>query len=496
MKGILAFDLGTSSVKCSVFSEEGVSLASCVRDYKTFFPGEDMREQRPSDWIDGIICVTKELSEKGFMGCEIAAIGISGHSLGAVPVDKDGDCLVEATPIWSDARATAQAERFFEKIDYQSWYEKTGNGFTPQLYSIFKIMWLKEHRPEVYEKTYKFLGTKDYANLFLCGEFATDRSYASGCGLYDLANSGYIKEYADAAQIDIEKLPRIAESNEIIGYVGEEAAKLLGIAVGIPVVAGGVDNACMTLGADCYREGDSYASLGSSAWVTLTTEQPLTDFKAKIYTFEHCVKGMYLPSVGIYSSGSALQWAAERFFADLEENSRFKNIDELAEKSPAGANGLLFYPCLAGGSGFDASPDVRGCFYGLSLEHTREDIARALLEGIAMHLKLADKALDCPKGEEILLVGGGAKSKVWRRIYADVFGRSAVSTKVARDAASLGAAALAATGCGLWKDYSIISKLHGEGERLEPSAENKDIYNKLLDRFEKLAKLCGEMAAQ
>ncbi len=149
MKGLLAFDLGTSGVKCSVFDEKGALLGARYGEYETQYPSANFREQRPGDWINRIITGTKELMTQ-LSDVEICGIGVSGHSLGAVPVDENGKLLLEQVPIWSDARATAQAERFFQAVDYRSWYERTGNGFPRELYSIFKIMWPKAHQPELY----------------------------------------------------------------------------------------------------------------------------------------------------------------------------------------------------------------------------------------------------------------------------------------------------------------------------------------------------------
>lgn len=500
MNGLLAFDLGTSGVKCVLFDEKGNALGTRYGEYETYYPAPDCREQCPAHWIDRIADATVALREE-YPDVNIRGVGVSGHSLGALPIDCDGNLLAQRIPIWSDARASSQAERFFRQVDYRQWYETTGNGFPRELYSLFKIMWYQEHKPELYRKTDKFIGSKDYVNLFLTGNAVTDVSYASGSGLYDLRKGAYCEEYACAAGIDLKKLPHIYPSHEIIGYVTEEAAAKLHIPAGIPVVAGGVDNACMTLGAGCFEDGDVYASLGSSAWVTASVAEPVVDFDSRIYTFAHCVPGQYLPSIGIFASGSALSWAADKWFADHTGSGRFDAMGALAAQSPAGANGLLFNPSLAGGSSFDKSQNIRGCLFNLDLGSTRSDIARAVFEGIAMHLRLASAALERTGrlGNRLLVVGGGAKGAFNRQIYADVFGKEVAVSQVQQGAASLGAAALAAVGCGLWNSFAPLRALHRDVTVSYPDMCNHTKYDRIMPLYIRFCDACsdlGDLAVQ
>lgn len=496
MKSILAYDLGTSGVKVSLYEESGRLLATSYRTYETIHTAEGFREQRPGDWWNCFKQAVKEIVECCDME-HIAAIGGSGHSLGLVSVDTEGNLLADTTPIWSDTRAVKQANHFFETIDYRQWYEVTGNGFPRHLYALFKIMWMRENMSEIYEKTSCFLGSKDFINLKLTGQMATDCSYASGSGAYNLLQETYIDEYLKVADVSKEKMPRIAMSDAVIGYVTDKAAEELGIRPRIPVVAGGVDNACMTLGANCWQTGDGYASLGSSAWVTVCADEPAVNFDAKTYTFAHCVKGKYLPSVGIFSSGTSLEWMIKNCHLGVSQGDNvYARLSELVDNAPAGANGLMFVPNLAGGSSFDPSPDVRGLFAGMDLKHTEADVARAVYEGIVMHLRCAYDVLgmDNSLQEKLLLVGGAAKSKEWRQIYASVFGFPVVKSNVIQDAASLGAAALAAKGVGIWNDYSFLNVVHGSGEYTYPNQQDMDFYKNLLTRYKEVCKLTQQIA--
>lgn len=486
-KAFLAFDLGTSGVKCSVFDTDANPIASRYGEYATYFPEKGFGEQKPQEWIQAIAAALADM-KAALSEITICAIGVSGHSLGVIPVDETGQLLCECTPIWSDCRAEKEAAAFFEKTDYDTWYRITGNGFSPYLYTVFKMMWYKTHLPKVYEKAVAFIGSKDYINLYLTGEIATDRSYASGSGIFDLKRGEYREEYARLAQVDLNKFPKVLPSHTVMGCVTEAASKALGIPQGIPVVAGGVDNACMALGAGCFEEGDSYASLGSSAWATVCSADPMTEERNGGFTFAHCVEGMFIPSVGIYSSGSALDWVMKRFFPDLTGGDRYEKLEVLSRSSETGAHGLFFNPCLAGGASIDPSPNTNGCLFNLTLAHERADIARAAMEGIAIHLFAAAEPMVRQNRlkEPLLLVGGTAKSETMRQIYADVFGIKTCVSQVQQAAASLGAAALAAVGCGEWDSFSPLKRLFETVTEYVPNAESHTHYERMFPLWKKI----------
>ena len=488
---ILAYDLGTSSLKASVVEISGKVIASFAKTYPTYDYADGRREQRPSDWWTCLLEITSVLfTENEDLRNRIAAISVSGHSLGVVAVGKDGSLLDERTPIWSDTRAARQAEKFFMKISGKEWYRKTGNGFHACLYSVFKIMWYKDNRPQIYKDAVKFLGSKDYLNYLLCGVMATDHSYASGSGVYNLEKGCYDKALLQASGIPEEKFAKIVGSSDVLGTLSEKTAALLGLPENVRVVAGGVDNACMSLGAGCMNDGDAYVSLGSSAWIAEACEKPKTDERERVNIWAHCIRGRYLPSAGIYSAGSALDWAMKRFSG--QEN--VANLDQLVADVEKGANGVLFLPVLSGGASTDVSPTMKGMLCGLSLGTTRGEIMRAVLEGIAMEMKIAAEAIDSvsPIGDTVRFVGGAAV-KPLLAIFADVWDKKIERSSVGRQCATLGAAALAFVGVGLWKNYDLLYLLNGSDERFEPNKENVKIYGRILERFRLACKCSAEL---
>lgn len=487
-KKIIAYDLGTGGIKASLFNMNGHSLAHTFRQYETYYTGTDFHEQNPEDWWQGIIHSTKELlSRTDVNPDDVSGLSISGHSLSVVPIDETGELLRNRVPIWSDTRAKKQAEDFFKTISYEDWYMHTGNGFPPECYSIFKIMWYRDNEPDLFRHIYKVLGSKDYCNYRLTGRCLTDYSYASGSGIYDLKKHTYIDKYIAAAEIPFPILPDIAASHAIVGTLTVEASRLLGLPSTVKVICGGVDNSCMALGAKGTMPGRTYTSLGSSSWIAVIGQEPILDFQCKPFVFEHCIKGLYASATSIFSAGSSFRWIRDVICSELLTLERDGTIDDsytvmndMIAQSPIGANKLIFNPSMAGGSMFEESKDIVAGYVGLTLGHTKNDLVRAAMEGITFNLKYAMDLLSQYQSglSQMLLVGGGSKSPIWRQMFADIFNMEIIKTNIDQDAASLGAAALAAYGLGYWKNYDILDTLHTTVSVAVPDSENAAKYEK------------------
>ncbi len=487
MEYIIACDLGTGGTKASLFTAEGESEASVFTPCDTYYPQKNFREQKPDEWWDIVVRSIRSLLDE----CEVnrngvKAIAVSGHSLGAVPLSKSGELLINTVPIWFDARADVQAENVFKTIDERSWYLKTGNGFPAALYAAFKILWYRDNMPELYEKTEKFIGTKDFINYKLTGVVVTDYSYASGSGVYDLQNWKYDESLLEATGIDRGKMPEILASTEVLGSLTDEAAEALGLSRSVKVVCGGVDNACMAAGSGCIEEGNAYTSLGTSAWIAVSSDKPIVDNARRPFVFTHIVPGMFVSATAVFSAGNSYRWVRDTLCKNL---SGYDEMNKLAAESPIGANRLLFNPSLAGGSSLDDSVNIRGCFTGIDLQHGQNDIIRAALEGITMNLRIAMDVLAgyVNLSEDMLLVGGGGKSPLWRQLFADIYNKNITESRIGEDAGSLGAAAAAAVGAGLWKDFSPLQKINETVDRRTPDVEAVAKYEKLLTVFSAVA---------
>lgn len=489
---VLAYDLGTGGNKASLYDAVGRLLSTAFVPYDTAYPQAGWHEQRPDAWWDSVVQSTRQLLATGAADPQsIRGLAISGHSLGCVPLDAAGQLLRASTPIWSDKRPIAQAARFFEKVDPTRWYQLTGNGFPAPHYTVFKILWYRDCEPEMFACIDKVIGTKDYINYRLTGRIATDPSYASGCGVYDLRGWDYSNDLLSAADLPRSILPEIIPSTEILGHLTAEAAGALGLPRSIPVACGGVDNSCMALGARNIAEGRIYASLGSSMWIAVSSSQPLLDNATKPYVFTHVIPGMFTSAVAIFSGGTSLRWVRDQLCANLLVQARAENRDPyelmtaLAGQSPVGARKLLFNPSLAGGSSLEPSANIRGALLGLDLGHTQADVIRATLEGIALNLRLAlDELRKLGKvGTEMVAVGGASRSPLWRQILADALEIDIVKTTVGQEAGALGAAAVAAVACGLWSDFHCLDQIHQPEAVARPNPTNVRLYRQLLPIF-------------
>jgi xylulokinase len=491
-KKIISFDLGTGGNKAYLYDLEGNCLANAFVSYPTQYPQVGWHEQRPLDWWRAVVESTQTLLKSSHVNKdEIACIGISGHSLGAVPVDIHGNLLRTETPIWSDIRAEREVEQFFQQVDRDEWYLTTGNGFPAACYTVFKVMWYKNHEPGMWARVHKILGTKDFINFRLTGRQLTDYSYASGTGIYDLKAWKYSQEFISASGIPREVWPEIVPSTHVLGKLLPDIASEMGLSSDVLVVCGGVDNSCMALGAKNIRDGRVYTSLGSSAWIAVSSEKPVLDRQYKPYVFTHVMPNMFTSAVSIFSAGTSFTWVKDNLCSDLAREAEatrqdvYTLMNREAEKAPIGSNKLLFNPSLAGGTSQDASVNIRGAYLGLDLKHGRPELIRSAMEGIAMNLRLR---LDLLRQythleDEILFVGGGAKSRFYLSIFADVFNSRILKTNIDQDAAALGAAAVAAVGCGFWPNFDRIDEIHKTVELVEPNMENNQKYEKLLPVF-------------
>ncbi len=488
MSYLISYDLGTGGVKASLYDRHMQTVARSFTEYATYYPQPNYHQQRPADWWQGIAQSTHSLlSTAGVDATQVACISLSGHSLVSVPISRSEGALLEQVPIWSDKRAEAEAALFFQKVDEQQWYLRTGNGFPAACYPLFKLMWMQKHQPDIFAQTDVLLGSKDYINYRLTGAIYTDPSYASGLGAYDLKQGVLVEEWLDVAGIASHVFPPIVPSHELIGHVTAEAAAYTGLAAGTPVACGGVDNACMALGAIGSEEGRSYVSLGSSSWIPVNSSEPVLDVATRPYVFAHIAEGMYTSAYSIFAGGSSLRWVRDQLCSELaEQPDAYDRMNAMAAAAPPGSNGVLFDPSLAGGTSQDASVHIQGSYIGLHLATTRNDLIRAAMEGIAMNLKLSLDLLRqrTPIMGELLFCGGGSRSTLWRQMFADVFDMNIVKTNIDQDAASLGAAAIAARAVGWWNDYRGIADVHIVEHTSQPEPSSREIYQQILPVFQ------------
>lgn len=496
MTWVIGADLGTSGCKVAVFDERGHVVAATVRNYDTHYPQPGHHEQSIEDWWTSVCAAVKDLvGMVDDSAAQIRAIALSGQSLALIPLDASGAALQAAVPIWSDTRAHSECQEYFSDSNEEEWYLRTGNGFPAPLYTLFKLMWMRSHRPEVFEKTVKVLGSKDWINYRLTGHIATDPSYASGLGAFDLQGGRYSDELLGHAGFGEELFPEIIPSSARVGHLTSDVAQALGLSPSVEVFAGGVDNSCMALGALNTAPGRVYAALGSSSWLTLCDTMPILDTALRPFVFAHVIPGLFNSAVSTFASGTSARWATDTFFPQLEGD--IDALVEMAIRSELGAGGAIFVPTINGGTVFEGGPDVRGSLVGLSGGLSPEHIARAVIEAIPMALRRPlDRLRELTTvSDSMIVTGGGAQNSGWLQVYADVLDSRLVKTNIDQQAATLGAAALALVGSEVWDSLDQVEDSHTIEESLEPDpARSKRYEQEVLPRFAAAAHHAHELS--
>jgi xylulokinase len=482
---VLAHDLGTTGDKATLYNREGSLAGSAFSPYDTRYDAPGWAEQNPEDWWQAVRQSTGKLLETTGAGKgEIACVVFSGQMMGCLPVDRRGRPLRQAI-IWADQRAVEQEQQLRARISFEDLYRITGHRLSCS-YSLCKMLWLRDHQPEIYRQAWKFLHAKDFIIARLTGAYVTDPSDASGMNLYDLENGCWSEPILQAAGVDPDQLPEIRRSIDVAGEVRPEAASETGLAAGTPVVVGGGDGACAAAGAGVIHEGSAYNYIGSSSWIALARRKPVYDPGYRTFTFGHIVPGMVMPTGTMQAAGASYQWlrdqlcGAEVQAAEAGGENPYELMNALAAGSPAGANGLLFLPYLLGERSPRWNPQARGAFVGLTIRHTRADLIRSVLEGVTFNLRVileAFRAQGAPI-EAMRLIGGGARGRFWNRLMADIYGIPVLRLKLLEEATSLGAALAGGVGVGLYPDFSMIESMNPVAETLQPDPEAQAVYEK------------------
>jgi xylulokinase len=482
---ILAHDLGTTGNKATLFDSHGTSVASTFRAYDTAYPQANWAEQNADDWGRAVWESTRQvLTDGGISPREIAAVSFSGMMNGMLPVDADGQPLRTAI-IWADQRATEEAEYLAQRCGIEEVYRRTGHR-PGASYTAAKALWYKRHQPALYARTHQLLQAKDYAAFIMCGRVATDFSDASGTNLFDLEGRIWAHDIMKQIGLDRAKFPQAYPSATVIGEVTREAAAATGLVAGTPVVIGGGDGACATVGAGSVAPGDAYNYIGSSSWIAVTMEQPLLDPLMRTFTFAHLDPNLYFPTGTMQCAGGSLDWL-ERLFRCKSEGHLYDELNAAASGVEPGAAGLLFLPYLLGERSPHWNPLARGVFAGLSMSHGRPEMARAVLEGVALNLKtilsgFLDQGADI---QAMRLIGGGARSAVWRQILADVYDLPILRPALPAEATSLGAAIAGGVAVGLFADYRVAHEVVRVDDAEIPDPANTKRYHELHGTFER-----------
>ncbi len=482
---IIAHDLGTSGNKVTAFDEKGELVASYTQVYPTNFFNSNWAEQDPDSWWKAICTCTKKICEK-INPQDIAAISFSGQMQGCLCVDKQGIPLYPHI-MYCDQRAEKETKTLIKELGFEYIYNLTGQR-PSSTYSIEKLMWMKNTRPDIYKKTFKVLNAKDYIIFKLTGVFITEPNDASGTNAMDIKNSCWSEDMIRATGVDKTLLPDIHHSTDIVGYITKNAASITGLIEGTPVVAGAGDGGCATIGACSISEGNIYTNIGSSAWTSATTNKPIQDPEMKLFTFAHPIEGLFHPCGTMQSAGSSFKWYVDTIlkrFSTIEDFDIYSTLEQSTQELPVGSNGLLFLPYLMGERTPWWDPLAKGALIGIRMETSADDIAHAIYEGIAMNLNYTHEIFQNYKPvNRCIVTGGGARMSTLLQILASVTGLSLEIPKHLEASTSMGAAVIGGVGCGLYPSFEIIRDMNPIDTVIEPDPDRYIIYKKLQRIFE------------
>lgn len=478
---LLGIDIGTSACKVAVFDEDGKVLAQANRPYRVYYPQNGWAEQNTEEWWEAICDAVREaLSEESVSAEQIKGIGVDGQSWSAIPVDENGSVL-HNTPIWMDTRARHLCEKVKKEIGADEIFRVAGNDFLPS-YVTPKLLWFKEERPEVFQKTHKFLQSNSYIVMKLTGEMSQEYSQCYGIHFFHMEKLSYDMALAEKMGLSPDMMPKLYGCDEIVGSVTEEAAKKTGLKAGTPVVAGGLDAACGALGAGVYRPGETQEQGGQAGGMSICTDKALSHKALILGT--HVVPGLWLLQGGTVGGGGALKW----FRQELGGGMSFDELTAEAAEAPPGSDGVLFLPYMAGERSPIWNPDAKGVFYGLSFDKTRGHLIRSVLEGVAFSLEhnLRTAAETGIHVDTLNAMGGASNSVLWTQIKADVTGKT-IRVPSSDTATTLGAAILAGVGCGVYGSYGeAVNRTIRMTRVQEPNPENKAVYDRSMERYLRL----------
>jgi xylulokinase len=456
-KKLLGIDVGTGGTRAMLLGEDGRVLNSATADHAPMYsPQIGWAEQDPHDWWRAGCAAVKTCLENGRTSAgKIAAVGLTGQMHGLVLLDARGEVLRPAI-IWCDQRTGKQCEQITERVGAERLIELTAN---PALtnFTLPKIWWVQQHEPEIWSRARTILLPKDYFRFRLTGARAMDVAEASGTLFFDVSQRKWSKPVLEASGISESMLPALLESPEISGAISNEGAAATGLLAGTPVVAGAGDQAAGAVGMGIVRPGAVSATIGTSGVVFAGTSRPVLDPRGRIHTFCHAVPERWHVMGVTQAAGLSLRWFRDELGAENgaagghSQEDPYERLTAEAAKTPPGADGLLWAPYLMGERTPHLDPYARGALVGITAQHHRGHVVRAILEGVAFSLRDSFeifRELKIP-ARSVRLGGGGARSELWRQIQADIYGMS-VEVVEAEEGPAFGAALLAGVGAGVW----------------------------------------------
>jgi len=489
----MGIDIGTSGCKSLLIDEQGNVVAQALEEYPLSIPKPGWSEQDPEDWWQAVKISLKRLLKDFHSVDDIKGIGLSGQMHGMVALDKHARVLRPCI-LWNDQRTGKQCQEIEDRVGgVEALLKLTNNRMLPG-YTGGKILWVRENEPHLYEKVRMILNPKDYIRFRLTGEYATEVSDASGTGLFNVWERDWSYKLLEVLNIPREWLPRCYESPEVSGKVMSSIAGELGLPTDLPVAGGGGDAVVQTIGTGIVKPGILGTTIGTAGNVTMALNKCQKNPEGKLQVFCNTIPNKWHAMGVTLAAGGSLRWFRDVLGESEKEISKrtgkdvYDILSQEASKVEPGSEGLLFLPYLMGERCPYADPHARGAFIGLTLRHTKNHLIRSILEGVIFSLRDVTeviKEMGVPLNQ-IRTSGGGALSKLWRQIQADVFNSEVFTMSHSAEGGAYGAALVAGVGIGIWSTIEDAVKELKVETRSVPIPENVSVYDGLFQVYRKL----------
>jgi xylulokinase len=480
----LGIDIGTGGSRALVIDELGNVVAGSTVEHEPFAsPRIGWAEQSPEDWWRATCSAVRQVLSNDIVSAdEIGAVSFSGQMHGSVLLDESDNVLRPAL-LWCDQRTEKQVVDITERVGSQRLIDLVSNpavtGFT-----LPKMLWVRENEPEIWKRVRSVLLPKDYIRLRLSGDKASDVADSSGTLLLDVRNRAWSGEMLDVFEIERDLLPSVFESVEVTGKISSDGAAATGLREGTLVFAGAGDNAAGAIGMGIVSPGTVSATIGTSGVVFIVTSEPTLDPKGRMHSLCHAIPDRWHMTGVTLAAGQSLKWFRENF----GEGKSYDELVAAAANVPVGSDGAIWLPYLMGERTPHRDANARAAFVGLTASHTKAHLTRAVMEGVAFSLRDSFeimRELRTPI-DTIRLGGGGARSRLWRQIQADVYGNT-VETIEVDEGAAFGAAILAGVGAGAWSSVDeACSKGIRVAERVEPEPGSVEMLNRNYEAYKLL----------
>ena len=496
-KCILTFDLGTSSNKICLFDMNGHILAEALQNYPTYFGDNGQAEQDCEDWWNSVVEGTHNvLAQCDKNDYSVEAISFSSQMNSLVPVDKEGKVLTERCMTWMDVRGIDEMRFIHDRYGQWEYYRLCGSSVELTIMQVTKLMWLQKHNPNAFEKIYKILGLKEYIAFRLTGQLGIiDYTEACADGMMNVFTRDYDTEFLNLIGIPSHILCRPVPSHYIIGTVLPTIAIDLGLSPETKVVIGSGDGISCYIGAGGMEPGNLLLMIGTSGWITVTTDKLIAEdgWQVGITPLDN---GRYSLSMHTHVTGAVTDWGIGKLL-NINGKDAYSQAEVMANRSIPGAHGLLLNPSFIGGNACYPDINSRGALIGLSLDQSRDDIARAIYEASVLDLELCSHffqkhAIKC---DRIVMIGGGAKSSLLQQITADVFDLPVEIHKPenVRNAGAIGAFIQAGLGLHRFGNYYEAYELFPRVETIEPIYHNVLAYQPVKERYKKASDMLSRL---